>query len=1671
MKMFRTNLILGAKIFCSILMLFLCSHLVFSQVDPKLDYRVTDFRYDATIGANGSLVFNLQMKAGQDYLAAVLPMDGADVFIEYSLDAGVVLGPPTTNLPIALPSPNPILISLLFATLDPWPTAGFPDNYLVVSMSKAPAGTPIRNDFTEEFVNVGTVFIPIISGAGNLTAASYLEVVNSGTGSTGPGPFFYYTSSSWSSSRAPGISRRFDIACPAKVYLGEPSSLEFDMQLVYCTDETPGTLPVQSISGITGTWDPATVETGTPGTFYYTFTPDNPIFCDEVIAITISDGTGGPEVDDIDGCVGMPLDLMSAVVVGGTNPAGYEFFSYDGSVYTPIPSTITPLTEGDTTFYVWYIPCPSPRVPFVVSVSSMPEPEIYFACTDGGIMDSIIVLSPLGGQYNYSIDGENFQGSPEFITGLTEEGYWVTVRNIFTGCEVLIEANCNPCPTPQDLILTDLGNGEICIGSGSYSVGVQFNRADSVVVTHDGTGTLAEDWFDYSPFTAVYTPAAGDVGNTVTLTFTIPVPNDCEFSVEKTITIDVHGLPTVTITATFADTMVCSDTPSTFNLTTMATTTGDSLEFSTTKDFATLASPVTAFSVNSGAAVKLYVRGFNTVTGCYTASNAIDSITLRVNPFPTVTVNVTGKDTVVCSDTQQTFNLTTMATASTGATVQFSEVKDFSVLIATPATYTVGLNTTKKVYIRANNTTTACITPASRIDSITITVYETPTVTIVATHTDTLVCSDTPVAFNLTTLVTTTGDSLEFSTTKTFATLATPITAFSVNSGAVVKLYVRGFNSVTGCYTLNNVIDSITLRVNPFPTVTINVTGKDTVVCSDTQQTFNLTTMATASTGATVQFSEVKDFSVLIATPATYTVGLNTTKKVYVRGNNTTTECITPASRIDSISITVHETPTIAVKDSAVCSNTTQPFYLPDLATTTGDSLEFCLDKSFTTLTPTVSVSSGTAQKVYVRGLNTVTGCYTVIDSITVTVNALPGISITPSFPAFNCMNEHMNLVLRTTSSCSSCTYLWTGGGTAPFNRDSLIVNVAQVSVTGTTFTVTITNPTTGCQSTDAVIITKDITKPIPPVVNTYQEFCEGAVVNDLNANAVDAIWYSEPTGGAPLPGNTLLVHDAMYYAATLTPSGCESTVRSGVKVGIIPASELPAPNVQNQTLCDDGTATVADILTDGSNGIVFFGPGGNELQSTDLLTTGTYRAIYRYGAGFNTCESSNSTNFTITLTSTQPNSPVIADQTFCEGAQIANIEVPNTGIVWYEDNITTTPLTPDTRLETGTYYAAQSPGGACMESVRVPVQITIGGTIPPPITYGPYTLCEGSTLGNINVIGYGVTWYNSSGVAQPFTTELPLGTHIFYAEMQGGAGCYGTRAQVIVTIERCGFLLDCSVMIDRIEDEDGYREFKYTHTTTDWDVAPAIMATLDSAQYIINGAIYSSGPDATLQGAIFPIGVSLVMVVGYLEDRADTCEFTVTVLRVCPTTLPDNEGNIYNVTKLAGLCWTSNFQATMYDDGTPIEWAKPYYSTLYPNSDSHTEIFGLLYTWHSAVGVPTRSGYVQGICPEGWHVPSTAEWNLLNQFPAEHLKSTDPGHWLTPGLDLYGFDSRPAGWYNSATDRFEDLYGFTGYWASDATGNQTAHYFSFTYYCDHILNGVKYKTDGLSVRCVMDME
>jgi len=131
----------------------------------------------------------------------------------------------------------------------------------------------------------------------------------------------------------------------------EPSVSKMELRVVYfivpqfepidpiCLYSTPPALPDTSLEGITGTWNPAVINTDFLGVFPYTFVPDNPLQCgiDTTIMITITDQII-PQFDPIG-----PLCIFST-------PPALPDSSLEGITGTWEPDTILTDVAGNFTF-------------------------------------------------------------------------------------------------------------------------------------------------------------------------------------------------------------------------------------------------------------------------------------------------------------------------------------------------------------------------------------------------------------------------------------------------------------------------------------------------------------------------------------------------------------------------------------------------------------------------------------------------------------------------------------------------------------------------------------------------------------------------------------------------------------------------------------------------------------------------------------------------------------------------------------------------------------------------------------------------------------------------------------------------------------------------------------------------------------------------------------------------------------------------------------------------------------------------------------------------------------------------------------------------------------------------------------------------------------------------
>jgi uncharacterized protein (TIGR02145 family) len=229
-------------------------------------------------------------------------------------------------------------------------------------------------------------------------------------------------------------------------------------------------------------------------------------------------------------------------------------------------------------------------------------------------------------------------------------------------------------------------------------------------------------------------------------------------------------------------------------------------------------------------------------------------------------------------------------------------------------------------------------------------------------------------------------------------------------------------------------------------------------------------------------------------------------------------------------------------------------------------------------------------------------------------------------------------------------------------------------------------------------------------------------------------------------------------------------------------------------------------------------------------------------------------------------------------------------------------------------------------------------------------------------------------------------------------------------------------------------------------------------------------------------------------------------------TSVTDFDGNVYPVVEINGQCWMKeNLRCThsptsgnsilninglsgdnyfMTTTGKSAHW--------YQNNSEKYEPkhFGLLYNWCAAMDYfkddefntsteswnPSHYDYLyephhRGICPRGWHIPTSDEWTVLAQNgDASLVKGCEWGTGFgtcatcasnfSTERNTTGFSALPTHFYTVASSGYASAYqSGAGFWV---TNNQNRQYRCFNssggFYTD-----TQHPQDLVSIRCVRD--
>ena len=195
-----------------------------------------------------------------------------------------------------------------------------------------------------------------------------------------------------------------------------------------------------------------------------------------------------------------------------------------------------------------------------------------------------------------------------------------------------------------------------------------------------------------------------------------------------------------------------------------------------------------------------------------------------------------------------------------------------------------------------------------------------------------------------------------------------------------------------------------------------------------------------------------------------------------------------------------------------------------------------------------------------------------------------------------------------------------------------------------------------------------------------------------------------------------------------------------------------------------------------------------------------------------------------------------------------------------------------------------------------------------------------------------------------------------------------------------------------------------------------------------------------------------------------------------------DISGNIYESVTIGSQVWMAeNLKVTHYRNGDPIyevdplspgEWSGLSTGAFieFDNySPDYIDNYGLLYNWYAVDDS-------RNIAPEGWHVPTLAEWQTLIDYlggssvAGGKLKEEGTTFWAPPNSGATNesrFTGRPAGVCYAGA--YQDIRNCAYFWSATETDFMEGRYTLLQFSSAATVSSTRDKNAGMSIRCIKD--
>jgi uncharacterized protein (TIGR02145 family) len=264
-----------------------------------------------------------------------------------------------------------------------------------------------------------------------------------------------------------------------------------------------------------------------------------------------------------------------------------------------------------------------------------------------------------------------------------------------------------------------------------------------------------------------------------------------------------------------------------------------------------------------------------------------------------------------------------------------------------------------------------------------------------------------------------------------------------------------------------------------------------------------------------------------------------------------------------------------------------------------------------------------------------------------------------------------------------------------------------------------------------------------------------------------------------------------------------------------------------------------------------------------------------------------------------------------------------------------------------------------------------------------------------------------------------------------------------------------------------------------------------------LEGSFNSTVYDLSLNTTYYVRAYAIVNTITRYGD-----EKTFTTPETLVPTVTDINHNIYHTVKIGEQTWMAeNLRVINYPDKSPVRQVEDqttWYNfgqtdkayAWYDNMSSNY-LYGALYTWPAAMNGSESSDAgtnpVQGVCPDGWHLPGDKEWKQLEAYlgisqetiddknwrgtiEGGKMKQQGTNSWISPNTGATnesGFNALPGG-LRGGDGIFKNLGISARFWTSSRTGD-----YAWIRGLDNNSSGIFRNTGGLyeghSVRCIKD--